>query len=79
MSGGVHGDELITAASNLDMTVWIDSKEALSNNCSHRYSNEDPCIEFIIKNINDFDILLIMTNKNSERLWSPIIEHVKNK
>ena len=79
MSGGVHGDELIMAASKLDMTIWIDSKEALSNNCSHRYSNEDPCIEFIIKNINDFDILLIMTNKNSERLWSPIIEHVKNK
>ena len=36
-------------------------------------------VEEGIKNINDFDILLIMTNKNSERLWSPIIEHVKNK
>ena len=79
MSDGVHGDELIMASSELDMTVWLDSKEVLPNSCSNRYCSDDQCIEFMKKNIKDFDILLIMTNRNSERLWSPIIEYVKNK
>ena len=79
MSDGVHGDELIMASSELDMTVWLDSKEVLPNSCSNRYCSDDQCIEFMKNNIKDFDILLIMTNRNSERLWSPIIEYVKNK
>ena len=79
MSDGIHGDEVMMAASALDMSVWLDSKEVLPDKCSNTYITEAQCIEFIIKNINDFDILLIMTNKNSARLWGPIIEHIKNK
>ena len=79
MSDGVHGDKLTMASSELDTTVWLDSKEILPDPCSNRYSNDDQCIEFLKKNIKDFDILLIMTNRNSERLWSPVIEYVKNK
>ena len=79
MSDGIHGDEVMMAASALDMSVWLDSKEVLPDKCSNTYISEAQCIEFIIKNINDFDILLIMTNKNSARLWGPIIEHIKNK
>ena len=29
------------------------------------------------KELKKYDILLIMTNKNSERLWKPIIEYIQ--
>ena len=50
MSDGIHGDEVMMAASALDMSVWLDLKEVLPDKCSNTYSTEAQCIEFIIKN-----------------------------
>lgn len=79
MSEGVHGDEVINASSALSKVIWLDPKDVLAGKCSNTYSSDNQCLELIKDDISEFDILLIMTNKNSERLWSPIIEHIKNK
>lgn len=79
MIEGVHGDEVIKAAADLDESIWLDKKEVLKDKCKNSSDSETQCLDSIKDKIDHYDILLIMTNKNSKRLWEPIIEHIKGK
>ena len=79
MIEGVHGDEVIKAAADLDESIWLDKKEVLKDRCKNSSDSETQCLDLIQDKIDHYDILLIMTNKNSKRLWEPIIEHIKGK
>jgi UDP-N-acetylmuramate: L-alanyl-gamma-D-glutamyl-meso-diaminopimelate ligase len=79
MIEGVHGDEVFKAAADLDESIWLDKKEVLKDRCKNSSDSETQCLDLIKDKIDYYDILLIMTNKNSKRLWEPIIEHIKGK
>jgi len=77
MSDGIHGDSLVKATSDLDSVIWIDEKEVLLESSNTTFVNDTLCINALKKDLKKYDILLIMTNKNSERLWKPIIEYIQ--
>ena len=77
MSEGVHGDALVRAASDLDSVIWIDHKGVLKEFSESVYSDDVSSIKALHDSISEYDVLLIMTNKNSKRLWKPIIEYIK--
>ncbi|MDB9996910.1 UDP-N-acetylmuramate:L-alanyl-gamma-D-glutamyl-meso-diaminopimelate ligase [Gammaproteobacteria bacterium] len=79
MSQGVHGDNLLDSASELDKVLWLDSKKVLSNKTQNCFISDEACLNSIKDEISSYDIFLIMTNKNSKRLWGPIIEYIKEK
>ena len=77
MSDGIHGDSLVKAASDLDSVIWIDEKGVLLESSNTTFASDTLCINALKKDLKKYDILLIMTNKNSERLWKPIIEYIQ--
>jgi UDP-N-acetylmuramate: L-alanyl-gamma-D-glutamyl-meso-diaminopimelate ligase len=79
MSGGFHGDELFHASSTLAKTIWIDHKSILGEEIDERlvFNSIDSSLIFIKDNICDYDIILIMTNKDSSLIYNPIIKHLE--
>ena len=77
MSDGIHGDSLVKATSDLDSVIWIDEKGVLLESSNTTFASDTLCINALKKDLKKYDILLIMTNKNSERLWKPIIEYIQ--
>ena len=72
MSGGFHGEELFSIDS-LDIDIlWLDHKSILKNNKGNIYNSHDDLIESVSKNCSHFDIILIMTNKNSRNIYEPL-------
>ena len=79
MSGGFHGDELFNAPGSLAKTIWIDHKSILGEEIDDRlvFNSIDSSLIFIKDNICDYDIILIMTNKDSSLIYNPIIKHLE--
>ena len=72
MSGGFHGEELFSI-DNLDSDIlWLDHKSILKNNKGNIYNSHDDLIKSVSKNYLHFDIILIMTNKNSRNIYEPL-------
>ena len=72
MSGGFHGDELYSI-DNLDSQIlWLDHKSILQNNKGNICNSYDNLIKSISEIYSDFDIILIMTNKNSKNIFKPL-------
>jgi UDP-N-acetylmuramate: L-alanyl-gamma-D-glutamyl-meso-diaminopimelate ligase len=79
MSGGFHGDDLFNAPSSLAKTIWIDHKSILGESEDERlvFNSIESSLIFIKDNICDYDIILIMTNKDSSLIYNPIIKHLE--
>ena len=72
MSGGFHGKELFSIDS-LDIDIlWLDHKSILENNKGNVHNSYDDLIKAASKNYSYFDIILIMTNKNSKNIFEPL-------
>ena len=72
MSGGFHGEELFSI-DNLDSEIlWLDHNSILKNDKMNIHNSHDDLIKSISKNFSDFDIILIMTNKNSKKIFEPL-------
>ena len=72
MSGGFHGKELFSI-DNLDIEIlWLDHKSILENNKGNIHNSYDDLIKAASKNYSYFDIILIMTNKNSKNIFEPL-------
>ena len=72
MSGGFHGEELYSI-DNLDIEIlWLDHKSILENNKGNIHNSYDDLIKAASKNYSYFDIILIMTNKNSKNIFEPL-------
>ena len=72
MSEGFHGDKLFSI-DNLDSNIlWLDHKSVLQNNKGNIYNSYEDLVKSISKVYSDFDIILIMTNKNSKNIFEPL-------
>ena len=72
MSGGFHGEELFSI-DNLDIEIlWLDHRSVLENNKGNIHNSYDDLIKAASKNYLYFDIILIMTNKNSKNIFEPL-------
>ena len=77
MSSGYHNDNLIESFKELDETLLLDRNEAY--NYSNGFNSEKEIIECIKTKLIKYDIILIMTNKDSQKFIKPIIENLENK
>ena len=77
MSSGYHNDNLIESFKALDETLLLDRNEAY--NYSNGFNSEKEIIECIKTKLIKYDIILIMTNKDSQKFIKPIIENLENK
>ena len=76
MSSGYHGNSIIDQTSKLHNTLWLDYKNVLSNN-KKTFNNDKDFIESVKKIVFDYDIILLMTNKNSQKLLTPLIKYIE--
>jgi UDP-N-acetylmuramate: L-alanyl-gamma-D-glutamyl-meso-diaminopimelate ligase len=80
MSDGIHGNSLIESSSFFDEVVWLDHKSAIKETNNTNISNDlDGFIETIKNIIQDYDIVVCMTNKDSQKITKPIIDYLNEK
>jgi len=80
MSDGAHGDALIKSSNFFDEVIWLDHKGVIDkDNEVNTVNNLDECIQKTISIIKDYDIVVIMTNKDSQKLTKPLIEYLNEK
>ena len=72
MWGGFHGEELFSIDSLDSEILWLDHNSILKNDKMNIHDSHDDLIKSISKNFLDFDIILIMTNKNSINIFEPL-------
>ena len=77
MSCGYHLKELISIDDLESDILWLDHKSILVNNKDNVYNNHDDLIRSISKSYSNFDIILIMTNRNSKNIFEPIKEIIE--
>ena len=77
MSSGHHKESLIDSFESFDEVFLLDQKVI------YKHSNSYESIEELIRNLKEiifeYDIILIMTNKNSQKFIQPIIKHLEKK
>ena len=80
MSDGIHGNSLIESSSFFDEVVWLDHKSVIKETNNTNISNDlDGFIETIKNIIQDYDIVVCMTNKDSQKIIKPIIDYLNEK
>ena len=80
MSDGIHGNSLIESSSFFDEVVWLDHKGAIKETNNTNISNDlDGFIKTIKNIIQDYDIVVCMTNKDSQKIIKPIIDYLNEK
>ena len=72
MSGGFHGEELVSIDNLNSDILWLDHKSILKNSKENICNSHEDLIELVSKNYSHFDIILIMTNKNSKNIFEPL-------
>jgi len=71
MSSGFHGNAIFESTSAFDEVIWLDHNKILKSEKS--FVNHHKCIDKIKSIIKDYDVVLLMTNKDSSKLYEPII------
>jgi UDP-N-acetylmuramate: L-alanyl-gamma-D-glutamyl-meso-diaminopimelate ligase len=80
MSDGIHGNSLIESSSFFDEVVWLDHKSVIKETNNTNIANDlDGFIETIKNIIQDYDIVVCMTNKDSQKITKPIIDYLNEK
>ena len=77
MSSGYHKDNLIESLKILDKTLLLDHNNAYD--CLNRFDSEEKMLDCIRTEILEYDIILIMTNKDSQKFIKPILDSLENK
>ena len=78
MSGGTHGNSLIESSSFFDEVIWLDHKGVIEETNNNISNDLDKCIQKIKNTIKDYDIVVCMTNKDSQKITKPIIDYLNN-
>ena len=52
--------------------IWLDHKKIIKD--AESFNRHDECIGNIKSIIKDYDVVLLMTNKDSSKLYQPIID-----
>ena len=77
MSKGVHGNSLIESSSFFDEVIWLDHKNGIKEANNINISNDlADCIQKVKNIIKDYDIVVCMTNKDSQKIIKPIIDYL---
>ena len=71
MSSGSHGNAIFDSVTAFDEVIWLDHNKVIKDEKS--FNCHDECIARIKSIIKDYDVVLIMTNKDSSKLYEPII------
>ena len=77
MSQGHHGDELYESASDLEKVFWLNVSS--KKNQEFEYDSIQLLLTDLKKDIDNFDVILIMSNKDSKKISEPIIDLIKSK
>ena len=77
MSGGFHGANLQNSSQSLDRTCWLNLSDVSGE--SYEFTSVDALLEDIKSNLDEFDVILIMSNKDSKKISEPLIELIKSK
>ena len=75
MSSGFHKENLINSMDLLDEFLLLDVNKNYKINNS--FDSEKNLIKNIKENISEYDIILIMTNKDSQKFINPIIKSIE--
>lgn len=71
MSAGYHGDSINESVKAFDDVVWLDQKKVIDD--ANSYDTLDKCLNGIKTIIRDYDVVILMTNKDSQSISQPII------
>ena len=77
MSQGHHGEDLYESASGLGKAYWLNLSS--QKNKEFEYDSIKLLLTDLEKDIDNFDVILIMSNKDSKKISEPIIDLIKNK
>ena len=77
MSQGHHGAELYESASGLEKVYWLNLSS--QRNMEFEYDSIKLLLVDLKKDIDNFDVILIMSNKDSKKISEPIIDLIKIK
>ena len=76
MSGGSHGLSLVESTKSLTHVIWLDHNNVLSENSSIESTNTtEDFISAALSALSDYDIVILMTNKDSQKILKPIANH----
>ena len=77
MSKGFHGNSLIESSSFFNEVIWLDHKNGIKEANNINISNDlADCIQKVKNIIKDYDIVVCMTNKDSQKIIKPIIDYL---
>ena len=80
MSGGSHGMSLTDSAKALDKVIWLDHNKTLSERSNVKLASKiDSFIDIAKLESIDHDIILLMTNKDSQKILRPLINYLEKK
>ena len=77
MSGGFHGTNLHKSANSLDGTFWLNLSG--SEGEGHEFTSVNDLLNNLKDTLDGFDVILIMSNKDSKKISEPLIELIKKK
>jgi UDP-N-acetylmuramate: L-alanyl-gamma-D-glutamyl-meso-diaminopimelate ligase len=77
MSGGFHGSNLRKSANSLDQTFWLNLSGSEGN--GNEFTSVSALLNNLKDNLDGFDVILIMSNKDSKKISEPLIELIKKK
>ena len=76
MSSGYHKDNLIESLKILDKTFLLDHNNVYDY--FNGFDSEEKMLNCIKAEILEYDIILIMTNKDSQKFIKPILDSLEN-
>ena len=74
MSSGYHGEELFKSAEGLDKVLWLNLSKKI--NQENVYNAIEPLLDELKKILDQYNVILIMSNKDSKKITEPIIEQI---
>ena len=77
MASGYHKENLLKSFSSLDQTLLLDHKKVYKYKNAH--GSIDTFLSELKESIYDYDIILIMTNKDSQKFIQPILRYLEEK
>ena len=77
MSGGFHGANLHKSVNSLDQTFWLNLSG--SEGEGHEFTSVNALLDNLKDALDGFDVILIMSNKDSKKISEPLIELIKKK
>jgi UDP-N-acetylmuramate: L-alanyl-gamma-D-glutamyl-meso-diaminopimelate ligase len=77
MSSGFHKEDLLNSLASLDQTLILDHKNVYTQD--NIFNDLDCLLSNIKDTIIDYDIILIMTNRDSQKFTKPLMSYLESK